>query len=255
MSRMVEFGFGQNDDGFGGKVRRFKAKKDERYRVSFAWWAGSEDCNPIMTALGDDAPAPSPRLLGANRFYIPGVGYFQDKGPEYQKIAGSATPGKMYAGTLIVVWPIDERGNVKKAEFAEGKFQVLPWIFSKDKYDTIAQNHNQFPLGMHDLSLLCTDDNFQKMTFTPCRENLLAMLRQKQPEAAKRLLEQVRDLIPLLPNEIAQDLTLDEIRTRMAKANGAAPAKFDVPAGGSRPAVSAPAAADFDDLLSSVTVK
>ena len=248
---MLEFGFDE-DSNLGNKIRRFKGNLNERYRFSFAWWKGSDQRKPQFTPDNPEASPCSPKFIAAKRFYVPGVGYFMDKGPEYQKIAGATGPGKVNVATLIISWPIDEKGNLNKTRFNEGAFQVYPWIFSKDKYDTIKQNHDQFPLGLHDLSALCTDANFQKMTFTPCRENLFAKLIEKSPEMASKIHDQVIELIAALPNELAQDLTIDEIKTRLAKAGGAQPGKFEDSGrsgGGAARAPSLASSSDFDAML------
>ncbi len=148
MAGMLEFGFGAGDDNIGGKGNRLKLKEGETYRLSFAWWPGLELGKPELDA-------DSPKFIGCKRFYIPGVGYFQDKGPEYAKLAGSAS--KMSIATVVIKWPTDSAGNLDKAKFQSGGFTVASWIFSQDKYKVIQQNHIEYPLGSCDIRVSCTD--------------------------------------------------------------------------------------------------
>ena len=65
----------------------------------------------------------------------------------------------------------------------------------------------------------CVDAQYQKMTFSPCRENLLRKLidssKESNNEIATTILEQVNDFAANLSATIASDLTLDQIRERM----------------------------------------
>jgi hypothetical protein len=233
MSDFIDLGFGQNDESIGQKSTKFKLKEGESYRLSFAWWPGSESSQP-------DLNAPSPKFIGAKRLYMNGVGYFLDKGPEYTKIAGQAS--KMVIATIVAVWPTDQRGGLDKERFARGDVRVMPWIFSQDKYKMFQQNHSEFPLGQHDLTVSCTDTQYQKITVSPCRESLFRKLldannREKAPLSS--ILAGVQQIAANLQAEIARDMTLDQIRTALGQGGAAPTARA---AGGTT--------ADIDDLLS-----
>lgn len=230
----AEFGFGSGDDNLGNKSKRFKAKEGEKYRVSFVWWPGMDVGKPDMEVA-------TPKFIGCKRLYLQGVGYFIDKGPEFVKIAGG-TPSKMYAATLICKWPTDSNGNLDKARFQNGEFSVMPWIFSTDKYRNIEQNHREFPLGQHDLTIACTDTQYQKMTLSPCRENLFRKLLEK--EKAGPVIEATRQLLSSINTELAQDLTIEQIRERLNRTGGS-----PVAGGGSAPAANS---ADFDNMLDDI---
>lgn len=234
MSGMQEFGFGDGDSGLGSKSKRFKAKEGEKYRVSFVWWPGSEESKPNMDAV-------TPKFIGCKRLYIQGVGYFIDKGPEFSKAAGATS--KMYAATLICKWPVDQNGALDKGRFQSGEFEVMPWVMSIDKYRNIEQNHREFPLGQHDLTIACTDTQYQKMTLSPCRENLFRKLLEK--EKAGPVIEATRQLLSSINTELAQDLTIEQIRERLNRTGGSPVAG----GGGSAPAANS---ADFDNMLDDI---
>jgi len=234
MSNMQEFGFGEGDDKVGAKSKRFKAKEGEKYRVSFVWWPGADKGTPNMDA-------PTPKFIGCKRLYLQGVGYFMDKGPEFVKIAGVAS--KMYVATLICRWPTDQNGALNKGRFQNGDFQVQPWIMSTDKYRNIEQNHVEFPLGTHDLSLACTDTQYQKITLSPCRLNLFRELCEKDPAKAAPIIEATKEGIREIGDELAQDLTIEQIRERLNKSGGGS----GMPAG-----VSASDNKNFDSMLDDI---
>lgn len=239
---LEEFGFGQGDEAIGVKTKKFKAKQDEKYRISFVNWPGSLEGKP-------DLDAPTPKFLGGKRLYLQSVGYFLDKGPEFVKVAGEAS--KMQIATLICVWPTDSSGGLDKDRFAANRFSVMPWVFSADKYKNIASNHQEFPLGSHDLNLHCTDAQFQKITMSPCRESLFRKLLEKDPARAKIILDQTRELIPTLASEIAQDLTIEQVREKIQRNNGGGGGGGGAsrsPTGGG----TAQSSKDFDDMLGDI---
>jgi len=206
---MQEFGFGVGDDNIGSKGSRLKLKDNETVRVSFAWWPGVEDGKPNMDAS-------TPRFLGVRRLYIQNVGYVVDKGPEYVKLAGAQS--KQTVGTILVRWPLDPKGNVDRAAFQNGDFQVCSWVFSSDKYKNIGQIHSEFPLGKSDLKITCTDATYQKISMMPCTDSLLRKLLDAGK--ATDLFERVARAAASLSTDIAQDLTLDQIREKMSGKSG-----------------------------------
>jgi len=240
-SGFQEFGYGEGDDKVGAKSKRFKAKEGEKYRVSFVWWPGIEDGKPNLDA-------PTPKFIGCKRLYLAGVGYFIDKGPEFAKIAGQAS--KMQVATLICVWPTDSKGNLDKGRFQSGDFTVMPWIISTDKYRNIEQNHKEFPLGQHDLSLTCTDTQYQKITISPCRENLFRKLFEKDPSKAAPIIDAAKEGIAAIHGELAQDLTIEQIKEKLGRqAGGGSP---NGGGGGGGGGVAASDSKQFDNMLDDI---
>ena len=235
MSSYMEFGFGDNDSNLGAKGKRFKAKEGETYRVSFVWWPGIEEGKPNLDAQ-------TPKFIGCKRLYIQGVGYFISKGPEYERLAGGNA--KMYVATLICKWPTDSKGNLDKGRFASGEFEINSWVMSVDKYKAIEARHKEFPLGEHDVTLSCTDTQYQKIDISPCRESLFRKIVEKDPERAQTIIEAVQAVAKDLPRDLAQDLTLDQIREKMGKGGGALPVSSSGPASNS--------SADFDGMLDDI---
>lgn len=214
MSGFQQFGFGRDDAGIGDKSKKFKAEQGKSYRISFAWWDQTEDGQMNLDA-------PTPEFVGAMRHYKQGVGYFLNKGPEFTALAGN--PPKQAIGTIIIVWPTDSKGVLDKARLAADEgIDVLPWIFSADKYKQFGQIHAEFPVGEHDVKLDCTDTQYQKMTFTPCKDSILRKLRDNPKAKAimDRIQARVQEIAGSLQSEIARDLSLDQIRAKLSGDSG-----------------------------------
>jgi len=207
----IELTFGENDDQIGSNMSRFKAKGGESYRVSLAWWPIKEDGSLEMEGA-------TPKFIAAMRNYIPGVGYVMNKGPEYTKLAGKEP--KPNVTTVVVVWPTTKAGDLDKERFNKGEgIDVSIWTISKEKYQSIKKiAGNGFPYSKFDLSIDCSDTQYQKMSFTPCQENLLKKIlgSSKAKKLGDRLLEQIKAAIDAAPNELAKELTIDQIRERLA---------------------------------------
>ena len=233
MADYMDFGFGSGDDDIGKKIKKFVGKEGENYRLSFVWWP---------TVGGKlDLSAPSPRFVGVKRHYIQGVGYVLSKGPAWDQLAGGAP--KTAIATIVAVWPTDKKGNLDKSRFTNGDVETVPWIFSGDKYDQLKRRHDEFPLGSHDLAIACTESQYQKMDISPCRESLFRKCvesdNDKLIEIARNIQSAVTSIEANIRNELARDLTLDQIREKLGGSpNGSA--------GGSPSGVSA---ADVDNLL------
>jgi hypothetical protein len=210
---LFDLSFGKNDEELRQKSTRFKMKKDEIARVSLAWWPTSENGNP-------DLDAENPHFKAARRLYHEKVGYFFDKGPEYQKLSGNGEPGRINLATIIIVWPLDDEGNIDKQKFIAGKFQILYWIFSKNKYEEMARRHRKRSLGKHDLEILCKEEQFQQMGFDTYEDSMLRRIFESDKEGMKKFQDRITSTVARLAanieSELGKDLDLDELRSRIS---------------------------------------
>lgn len=103
-------------------------------RISLAWWPTSAVGRPVMDG--------SPRVIaveeGGQRLWV----------------------------TVVVVWPTDAKGALSKERFVAGDFPALPWVLDEAALGMLRRRHEEFPVGMHDLSV-------QERVMAPCRDNLL----------------------------------------------------------------------------------
>jgi len=125
-------------DAMLGEGRRpaddFRPSAAKWERISVAWWPASAVGRPVMEG--------SPRLLAVE------------------------DGGRHFWVTVVVVWPTDARGALSKERFAAGDFPVLPWVLDEAALGMLRRRHEEFPVGMHDLSVRVHD-------MAPCRDNVL----------------------------------------------------------------------------------
>lgn len=237
MSGFMDFSIGSGDDRIGKKATRFKPEAGRTYRVSLAWFKDMEE---------EGTPSTDPdnlRFTGCERIYKPGVGYFLYKGPAYAEFGQP----KQSVATVMVIWPTDKNGDLDAASFKNGTgWQVMPWIFSPDKYKDIGRIHTKFSLLEHDLSMTCTDATYHKMTFTPENNNLLFKLLEAKDETlrevAGKILADAKGVAGNIHRELARDLTVDEIREKLGD-------DVEGPVNGGGTGTTANTAKDVDNLL------
>jgi hypothetical protein len=242
------FGFGQNDSGIGGKTKKFKAEKGKTYRLGFAWWPGMEDGKKVTPATltpeeGHDPESLTPKFIGARQFYVEGVGYIIDSGPEFSKLLGMQSKPKV--ATIIVSWALGKKGQPTKESLFDELPEVQPWIFSGDKYEKLKKMHlSGYPMHEWDVQADCEDAQFQKLTFLPAKQCIFKeMLKNETPRAqeiANHIIAQVRAIAPNLEREIGMKLTLDQLKEKLGH-------EVSSPIGGS-----VAGDAEVDDILGSM---
>jgi hypothetical protein len=155
---------------------------------------------------------------------------------------------------VITLWPLDRSGKVDTSKLQPGQsteeVQVLPWIFAKDKFEQLKNRHSEFHFGTNDLSVTCTDEQYQKMDMMPAKESLLRLFVEK-PDKNKALLDSIvsrtNAIADGLLDQIGRSMTVAQVQ---AKLNGTSTAPGGAPAGaragGNSSSVSTQ---DLDDLL------
>ena len=238
----IQFGFGEGDENIGRKSEKFKGESGRQYRLSMCWWEGLD--NGTL-----DLKAKTPKFIGAKRHYFEGVGYILDGGPEFTKIAGQ--PPRLSIATVVVQWPIGQDGSIDMDRVKKLDFKVLPWIFSEDKYKSFTPIHREFHFGQHDLTVNCSDSKFQKMTFSPCKDSLLAKLAGSDKATAKsvigHIVERTQAIVAEIQGEIGREMTIDKLREKLAGGGGGGGN-----AGNAAAAAGAAATADIDGLVDDI---
>lgn len=221
-----EFGFDDNDSGIGSRAKKFKGEKGKTYRISFVWWPGIEsddfDASNLMPAEGEEDKL-TPRFIGAPRNYHEKVGYVINKGPEYTKLLGE-NPRTQIA-TLIVSWPLGSNGQPDKDSLFSGMPDVVPWIFSQEKYTKLKKMHGSgYWMHDHDVQMDCEDSTYQKFNFLPAKQSIFKeMLKSnnaKGKEIAQHIINRVRQMAPNLGREIGMDLTLEQLKEKLGISSG-----------------------------------
>jgi hypothetical protein len=220
MSGFVSLDLGTANPLVSSDKTRWKPEKGI-YRVSFISLPGLAQGNP-------DFSAKAPQFQACKRLYSKALGYFLDNGPEFEKF--SEQPSRLSVGTTLVFWPVDNKGAIDKGRLAAGDFKVNTWIMSKDKYQQLVDIHADNSLVQKDLKITVSDPTFHKMTFVPCGDSILLNVKEKMPELFARVVQFASVVENGLTKDLGQDLTLDEIKARLAEKGGSTasvPAKFD----------------------------
>lgn len=222
-----EFGFGHNDTGIGTRTKKFKGEKGKTYRLGFVWWAGMDsddfDASNLIPAEGTDESVLTPKFIGAPRNYHKDAGYVINKGPEYTALLGENP--RMQIATIVVAWPLGNNGQPDKDSLFSGMPEVMPWIFSQDKYEKLKKMHGSgYWMHDHDVQADCEDATYQKFNFLPAKQNIFKeMLKSnnaKGKEIAQFIIDRVRQMAPTLGREIGQDLTLDQLKEKLGVSTG-----------------------------------
>lgn len=117
-------------------------------------------------------------------------------------------------GLIIFQYLTDETGSLLTDEKCTGKIKL--WIVSESRYAELSQIHKEFPLldagfgeSQVDLTMKCTEEQYQRMTFTPCRE---AFWKKKKEwyDALKLKEEKARSrLVKAMGNDLSELEILD----------------------------------------------
>jgi hypothetical protein len=214
-SGFSQFTMGENDQAIGGgKSKRWKGETGRNYRFSILWFPNLETGT---VDLGTPEKPNNPLFVGAPISYIPGVGFVVNNGPEITKLAGGEPPGTKVA-TIIAVWPLKKDGSPDGASIQAGNTDVASWVFGGKKYQTLVQINREFPLALHDLTVKCDDAQYQKLTFSPCRESLLHKfldLGEKAKAWMDPLMAEASHLVPNIQGELGRVMTVEQIRAKL----------------------------------------
>lgn len=119
------------------------------------------------------------------------------------------TPDQKF-GLVLFHYLTDENGSLLTEEKCAGKVKL--WVISDTRYAELSQVHKEFPLlaspfedPQVDLLIKCTEDKFQKMTFTPTKisqyrkkkewyDAVLAMELKARPRLAKAMGQELTEL-------------------------------------------------------------
>lgn len=78
-------------------------------------------------------------------------------------------------GLVLFQYTTDELGSLLTEEKLSGRLKL--WVISESRYAELSTIHKEYPLigtdfaaPMVDLTVKCSEENFQRMNFTPCKE-------------------------------------------------------------------------------------
>ncbi len=211
MSGLSTFSLGDNNAIFSDKNTRWKPTKG-KFRISFVALDGLAEGKPNLEAS-------APQFSGGKRYYKKETGFFMDSddraiSKELQTLAGE--PPKVVIATTIVLWAVDKRTGVLDLNAVKrGDYEVKNWLLAQDKYKTLVSLHSQFPLAQHDVLIDCTDEQFHKMTFAPCKDSVLHTLNAKDPSLFKQVIDNAIAVNSRLQDDCGQVLSPEKVREKL----------------------------------------
>lgn len=189
---------------------KWKPKKG-KYRVSVGNIQGWDKLAPNFSEQA------IPDVQRCEVLYKQGVGSFYCNAPksEYLKLAGATKPQIKVPFTLIF-WPTDANGQVDKERLRNGEFEVKYYPMSADKFNQLIEIHSEGSLALYDIKISVLDEQFHKMNFVSCRESLYQAISKKDENLFKTIATEVKGVHGEVFNDLAQDLTLEEIREKLS---------------------------------------
>jgi len=213
---VTTFTFGQDDNNISKKVTRFKGETGRTYLVSFV----------SFTDYGEDglpAEGANPAFASAHRIYRQGVGHvIVDDANKSAMEALLKKEARHYVGTVLCVWPTDRQGELDVESFKKGKgYKIMPWILSATRYPDLARCHKKFPLPKHDLSMTCSDGQYQSFTMVSDPKCCLRMYLDSKNEGFQKIganiVAEARKVFDKIGREFGREMTLDEVREALGE--------------------------------------
>lgn len=157
--------------------------------------------------------------------------HYHEKGKTSKTFKCLSTPGKLAAccthkgdpdqkfGLVLFQYLTDEKGALLTDEKLTGKVKL--WVVSETRYLELSAIHKEFPLlagafgdAQVDLMATCTEEKFQRMTFTPCnkafwktKEAWYDAMMSKEAKARAKLAKVMG--LEMSENEILEFLEVD----------------------------------------------
>jgi len=154
-----------------------------------------------------------PKVRRAKVNYIDGVGYVLAN--DYT-IAKYGQPSQRFA-TIVLQYRTDRNGKLQQP-LNESSFGFKFWIFGPKKYEVLRTTNDEFPLDKHDLMVNCTEEQYQQMTISPCKEAAWTL----KEEFKKYVKAQVDTLAPYLEQQLGQTLTAEQIKEKLGESDSSA---------------------------------
>lgn len=128
---------------------------------------------------------------------------------------------KQRMACVLIVYDITDKDGKKNLR----GYELTPWIFSDTMYVKLRNLNKEWPLDKHDITLTCTNEDFQTIEPTPCKESIW----RSKPELEKKIIAEAEEMHKTLGRRIASDLSVTEIREQLGiDAPGSDDAAVDV---------------------------
>jgi hypothetical protein len=168
---------------------KYKGVTGEKHRISIIW--PKEEGGPFV--------------MGKTHYSDK---YFHCKGGVCCEKLG---PAKTRLACLVVKYKTNKDGSLKQTPGAAIPFdyEVLEWVFTETKYNSLKSLHNEWNLKEHDIMVsLKGTEQYQDLEFTPCKESVW----QSKPEWKEAVFSESEAVRANLKRSLGQEMTTDEIK-------------------------------------------
>jgi len=121
-------------------------------------------------------------------------------------------PSKWRMGAVLIKYGTDKMGGVKKPF----SYELYPWLFSEQTYIKLKNVNSEYPLANHDIKISCTNEKYQHLDITPCKESIWT----SKEELKKQVLIEAKPIWESIKKSIAEDLSTEEIKDLLEMSSG-----------------------------------
>jgi len=153
-----------------------------------------------------------------NAHYAEGLGYVLSRlgkdGADADSVWKQMEDPKLYFTTLLLIYPTDREGNIDVEGIKAGKWDILPWRFSKRTYENIWKTNetlrgNDLSIASQDLKLECSDEKYQNISTTAVGKALWQKSDKFKAAVLDKALPYYDKLVPF------REMSTDQLRAKL----------------------------------------
>ena len=109
---------------------------------------------------------------------------------------------KQKIGCLIVKYKTDKKGTLVNPL----EYEILEWVFAPQKFEDLRNINTDYPLNTFDLTVNCSDEKYQKMTFIPCKGSAM-----KAAKVESKIQEEAGPMYKSLNSSLGRTFSKEEL--------------------------------------------
>lgn len=243
---------GVDDEALARKSLKLKFEANTSYRLSIASVPGLTEGNPDF-----DKPL---EFAVTHRFFCKALKTFVAYGgPEYDRFLGTEQV-RTYGVAPVICWPTPPKSLPPEMQLQVmlSDFTIHLWLVPGNAYRDLRNIAQTYPLQKRDLSINCSDAQYQKITMLPMEDSMLEKLFAKRgaeaaQKAINRIIEEVRAIKNEMGKEMGRELTPAELDAALSGGVAPAAAGAGNAGAGQRRGSMMPSTADLDNLLQNMS--
>lgn len=111
---------------------------------------------------------------------------------------------RMHMGSPLLVYDTVEEGGKTKLK----GYKLVPWVFWEPQFEKLKKCGKQFPLDKYDITLSCTNGEYQTIDVTSCNNSIWT----SNEALMKKVFEQAKAIREDITKNLASDLSISEIK-------------------------------------------